>query len=120
MMHRCVKCGKNYSEKSPQLLEGCPCGSKIFLLIKNAEEAKGLGDTSWIGDEFREFVRKHGKPVSLEVENIKMLERGVFELNLKSLILDKEPIILKDAHGVYYIKLPQKGSSASALAEGKK
>lgn len=117
MTHRCVKCGKDYEDKSPRLLKGCACGSKVFLLIRSAEESKALGDTSWLAEKLGEFVRKSKKPITLEVENISMLEKGVFELNLKSLILSKDPVVVKDAHGVYYIKLPERQSSASALAE---
>lgn len=42
-------------------------------------------------------------PVMLELENIQMLEKGVFNIDLKSLLND--PVVLKDTNGVYYIRL---------------
>ena len=117
MTHRCVKCGRDYSAKAPEILKGCSCGSQVFLLIRNAAQASALGDTAWLGNELKQVVKKEGKPITLEIENIRMLEKGVFELDLKSLILSKDPIVVRDSHGVYYIKVPERNSSASALAE---
>jgi len=42
----------------------------------------------------------------------------VFELNLDSLIKNRDPVIVKDSYGVYYVKLPQKASSLLGQDEG--
>ena len=46
-----------------------------------------------------------GKSIVLDLENVRIREKGIFEINLHSL-LQKEPLVVKDANGVYYVKLP--------------
>ena len=113
MPHKCVRCGEVYFENAPELIRGCSCGTKVFLFVRNIEELKKIKDTAWIEAAIREYVSIQSKPIALEVENIRMLQRGVFEFNLKSLF-SKEPIVLRDSLGIYYIKLPNKPSSAIA------
>ena len=43
---------------------------------------------------------------SEDVENIKVLTEGVFVLSIQSLYRD--PVVLKDEEGIYYVKLPVK------------
>ena len=39
-----------------------------------------------------------------DVENIKVLTEGVFLIDVRS--LSRDPMVLKDQEGVYYVKLP--------------
>jgi predicted nucleic acid-binding Zn-ribbon protein len=39
-MHKCIKCGKIYENNASELLAGCPCGSRIFLLMKEGSTPK--------------------------------------------------------------------------------
>lgn len=41
---------------------------------------------------------------SEDVENIKVLTEGVFALSLQS--LSRDPVVLKDEEGIYYVKIP--------------
>jgi predicted nucleic acid-binding Zn-ribbon protein len=100
-MHKCIRCGKPVSDLS-QIEKGCGCGSKAFVFVRDARQQDEV-DTRWIESEVAN-VSKNGKSVVLEVENIKMLEKGVFEIDLNSLM--KNPLVFKDVNGVYYVKLP--------------
>jgi predicted nucleic acid-binding Zn-ribbon protein len=58
---------------------------------------------------------------SEDVENIKVLTEGVFVLNVNTLARD--PLVLKDEDGIYYVKLPfeqKKKLCASAENKGEK
>jgi len=100
-MHKCMRCGKIVSDVL-QIEKGCDCGSKVFVFVRDPGKQDEV-DTKWIESEMA-GISKNGKPVVLEVENIKMLEKGVFEIDLNSLM--KNPLVFKDANGVYYVKLP--------------
>jgi len=78
-MHTCKVCGKEYEK----VRDKCECGSSAFVFSKN-----------WNGK----------KIVVLDLENIRMLERGIFEIDLKSLARD--PLVVMDENGVYYVRLP--------------
>ena len=105
--HRCVKCNRLYEEKSFQLIKGCTCGSRIFLMVKNPDKQDKIEDVSWLEKELSGVLAKTKKPITLDVENIRMLKRGVFELNLESLMSKKEPVVVRDQFGIYYVKLPE-------------
>jgi predicted nucleic acid-binding Zn-ribbon protein len=108
-----VRCGKTYGADAIELIRGCSCGARIFLFMKREEDLKKLGGASWIERELKGIdERRAGKPISVEIENIRLLEKGVFELNLDSLIRNKDPIVVKDSYGVYYVKLPQAEKSS--------
>ena len=118
MPHRCVRCGTIYADNAIELIRGCGCGGRLFLYMKQQEDLQRLGDTNWIEKELKKIAeRKEGKPLSFEIENIRLLEKGVFELNLKSLVLNRDPVVVKDSYGVYYIKLPKKPSSVLGKEE---
>jgi predicted nucleic acid-binding Zn-ribbon protein len=78
-MHTCKVCGKEFEK----VRQTCDCGSSAFVFTKN-----GNGK----------------KIVALDLENIRMLERGVFEIDLKS--LSRDPVVVMDENGVYYVRLP--------------
>ena len=50
-----------------------------------------------------------------DVENIKIVSEGVFFVNVNG--LSKNPVVLKDEEGVYYVRLPLSGAD---FDEGKK
>ena len=78
-MHTCKVCCKQYE----RIRATCECGSSAFVYSKS-----GNGKSM----------------VVLDLENIRMLERGVFEIDLKS--LSRDPVVVMDENGVYYVRLP--------------
>lgn len=68
--------------------------------------ASDASDLSWLEDELA-FLSKD-KPVSVDVdavENLRILEKGAYEIDLPSLFKG-EPLVIKSDQHVYYVKLP--------------
>ncbi len=115
MPHQCVKCGEFYPDGSQDLLKGCSCGGRFFFFIKekDLEDAKkvtvGLSDEDKqqiesdvleiIGDEIDE-----SKPVVLDLENIRVLKPGQYELDLVGLF-HKKPLVYKLEEGKYIVDI---------------
>ena len=130
MPHKCVRCASIYPSQSHELMSGCSCGSRVFLFIRDENEtapspqASTPADNSnvaipkktaepdskdygWLEDELA-FLSKD-KPVSVDVEaveNLRILEKGAYEIDLPSL-MKGEPLVIKSDRHVYYVKLPQ-------------
>ena len=116
MSHQCVRCGIMYGDGSKELLSGCSnCGSKFFFFIskKAIEKAKQL--TVELTQESRKEIEIEitgiieGKtdldsPIFVDIESIRVLEKGKYELNLVDLFKGK-PLIYKLEDGKYIIDL---------------
>ena len=118
MPHRCIRCGKDYGADAMELIRGCDCGARIFLYMKKKEDLEKAGGVGWLQRELKKLdERRKGSPLSIEIENVRMLEKGVFELDLPSLVIGKDPVVVKDSYGVYYVKLPEKKQSSILKSE---
>lgn len=114
MPHKCAKCEKEYASGSLELTKGCACGAKVFLYFngengKTGEQTIELvqaRQTVKIEESLTTWVEEYKAPLSLEVENIRVVEDGVFEVNVGSLI-QNPLVIVKGTDGVYYVKLPK-------------
>ena len=117
MAHQCVHCGKIYSKVSTELLEGCSCGSHFFFFIrddqlklikeKNVEliELKG-GEKKQIEKDVREMIGlEEEAPVILDLESIRVIEPGKFEIDVVNLFNKKRPLVYKLEEGKYIIDL---------------
>ncbi|MAG47563.1 hypothetical protein CL617_03080 [archaeon] len=116
MPHQCVKCSKIYENVAQELLKGCTCGGKFFFFVKdvNIDKIKKLSSTikkedkdkiekdvfELIGDQYKD------KPVILELESIRILKHGQYEISLVDLFSGK-PLVFKVGDGKYYIDLAQ-------------
>ncbi len=72
-----------------------------------AASPSSSSDYGWLEDELA-FLSKD-KPVSIDVdsvENLRILEKGAYEIDLPSLFKG-EPLVIKSDQHVYYVKLPQ-------------
>jgi predicted nucleic acid-binding Zn-ribbon protein len=105
MPHKCVRCNRIYVDGDVHTLsEGCTCGAKVFIFTGNGE-FDSVEDVRWIEEELAGIVKKTQAPVSLEVENVKILQNGIFEIDISSLA--KNPVVVKDCEGIYYLRLPK-------------
>jgi predicted nucleic acid-binding Zn-ribbon protein len=114
-LHICARCGKE-AKKLEDISNGCSCGSKIFIYKQEGQNHQSNEEiiSSKIDSKNEIEMKRNGKlPESYfaystftteDIENIKILSDGVFLLDLKG--LSKDPIVLKDSEGIYYIKLP--------------
>ena len=106
MPHKCVRCNKLHAAGSLALKNGCDCGAKVFVFLSDKDAEHELGDMKWIEHELAHIAKKTDAPVTLDVENVRVLNRGTFELDVNSLI--RNPLVVKDEDGVYYIRLSRR------------
>lgn len=128
MASQCVHCGKLYADGSRELLIGCSCGSHFFYFVKKEhydkirrdiedpatnelqvkiEEINKL-DKVKIEKDVREIIgisEQEEIPVILDLESIRILGPGKFELDVVNLFNKKRPLIYKLEEGKYIIDL---------------
>jgi len=124
MPHQCVKCGTFYDDGSGAILKGCDadyhgnaCGGKLFFYVKKERLAElqkeSIADLSTeekeqiesdvydlIGDEI-----DRDAPVVLDIESVRVLRSGKYELDLQHLFERKQPLIYKLDDGKYVVDL---------------
>jgi len=122
MPHQCTKCGIVFPDGSEELLTGCSCGSRFFYYIKqekmdSLEREKEIqdkiqqldrADKIQIEQDIREITgmdKEPDKPVILDLESVKVLEPGKFEIDIVNLLSKKRPLIYKLEEGKYIIDL---------------
>ncbi|MEK6839532.1 MAG: Zn-ribbon containing protein [Nanoarchaeota archaeon] len=125
MSHQCVRCSKIYEDGSQEILAGCPCGGKFFFYMKKADIQAVQEMTVHLTSEEKEKIEEdalelvgedtHEKPVVLDLESIRILKPGKFEIDLIDLF-KKEPLIYKLEDGKYVIDI----ASTFQTKEGKK
>ncbi len=118
MPHQCVRCNTLYPDGAKEILKGCSCGARLFFYIKkkDVEEGKELisnlteEDKKSIEEDVTEIIniRKEdpNRPVILDLESIRVLKPGTYELDLVHLF-KKDPLIIKLDEGKYVIDLGQ-------------
>jgi len=122
MPHQCVRCGNFLEDGSKELLSGCSCGSKFFFFMSQRalDKVKKMSadltkeDRVQIEEDIKEIVdfKNDDSPVYLDIESVRVLKPGKYELNLVDLFKGK-PLIYKYGSGKYMIDL------ASAFGEDK-
>ncbi len=120
MPHQCVSCGRLIPDGSREILDGCTeCGGKLFFFIKKErlrqmqeEKAPVLeltdNDKKQIEEDVYDILGDdidRSKPVILDIESIKILKPGQYELDLVNLFKKKQPLIYKLEDGKYMIDL---------------
>jgi predicted nucleic acid-binding Zn-ribbon protein len=119
MPHQCVRCNTFYDDGAGEILKGCSCGGKLFFFIKKEklEEAKkvtedtnlSIADKKQMEKDVFDLVEQEidkDHPVVLDIEAIKILRPGKYELDLVHLFKG-EPLIFKLEEGKYMIDLVQ-------------
>jgi len=117
MPHQCVRCSSIYGDGASEIIKGCKCGGKLFFYIKKdkldaANKAKELIKLS---SKEKEQVEKDifdmvgsdidkDAPVVLDLEAIRVLKPGKYELDLVHLFKN-EPLIFKLEEGKYVVDL---------------
>ncbi|MDO8623465.1 MAG: Zn-ribbon containing protein [archaeon] len=117
MPHQCVHCGEIYSAGSRAILEGCgKCGGHFFFYIKD-EQLKRIKDNQMmdlpsenkvqIEKEIREMagIEQEDTPVILDLESVRVVGPGKFEIDIVKLFNEKAPLVYKLEEGKYIIDL---------------
>jgi len=121
MPNQCTHCGKIIPDASEELLKGCECGSKFFYYIKqerldqiNREREDDTirelesSDKVQIEKDIREMTgldEEPEKPVILDIESIKVIRPGKFEIDIVKLLSKNRPLVYKLEEGKYIIDL---------------
>ncbi len=119
MSHQCVHCSKIIPVGSDEIFKGCTsCGGKFFFYIKE-EQLKEMGksleipipefasvDKKQVESDVRSILKieDESKPVILDLESVRVLAPGKFEIDLVSLI-NRKPIVFKLEEGKYLIDI---------------
>jgi len=92
-------------------MNGCACGSKLFLYlrapklqVKRSQLPKNLDG---LEEEIRRILGERSnpdQPISISIENLRLGRNGIYNIDLES-VLRGDPIILRDPMGVYFIDL---------------
>ncbi len=119
MPHQCVHCSKILEVGSKEILEGCnSCAGKFFFYIKDEQAEKIRTSREEIIPEFNTIDKKQveedvrsilkvedeEKPVILDLESVRVLGAGKFELDIVSL-MNRKPIVFKESEGRYSIDI---------------
>ncbi|HLD37712.1 MAG TPA: Zn-ribbon containing protein [Candidatus Nanoarchaeia archaeon] len=116
MAHQCVHCGKIYQKVSKELLEGCDCGSHFFFFLKDEQLANlkknqpaielNEGEKTRIEQDVRDMIGlEEEAPVILDLESVRIIKEGKFEIDLVNVFNKKRPLVYKLEEGKYIIDL---------------
>jgi len=116
MPHQCVHCKRIIPAGSKELLEGCAdCGSHFFFYIRDEQMQKIKESPIEIPTEQKENIEKDIReiagitdeqaPVILDLESVRALGEGKFEIDLVNLFQKNRPLIYKLEEGKYIIDL---------------
>ena len=117
MPHQCVRCNTLYPDGAQEILKGCSCGARLFFYIKKKQLEEGKKIINELTEEEKKHIERdvteilHVKqdidcPVILDIESVRMLKPGKYELDLVRLF-KKDPLVFKLEEGRYVIDLPQ-------------
>lgn len=116
MGHQCVHCGNIFPDAAEEILKGCSCGSHFFYYIKEAQTQETeeaiveleKSDKEQIEKDIREITGledKPEKPVVLDLESVKVIKPGQFEIDVVNLFSKRRPLVYKLEEGKYIIDL---------------
>ena len=118
MPYQCVHCGRIIPSGSKEILDGCKvCGNHFFLYIKEGQLKKKEDNLNFpseekkkIEKEIREIsgIKDEEKPIILDLESIRAIGEGKFEIDLVNLLNKKRPLIYKIEEGKYIIDISPK------------
>ncbi len=118
MPHQCVRCNTLYPDGAQEILKGCSCGARLFFYIRKKQIEEGKELISNLTEEDKKHIETDvaeilhikeedpDRPVVLDIEAIRVLKPGKYELDLVHLF-KKEPLIFKLEEGKYMIDLAQ-------------
>ena len=115
MPHRCMNCGEIYPDDSDKLIDGCECGSSLFM-YENEIDEEGLDEEDEeVVKEVEEMVaegveEKDNIKFEFDIDSISVEEEGVYTINVTRL-LKEMPLVIQKEDGVYHIHLPSAFSS---------
>ncbi|MBR9702328.1 hypothetical protein GOV13_05405 [Candidatus Pacearchaeota archaeon] len=116
MPHQCVKCSRIIPVASKELLEGCAdCHGRFFFYIRDEQMQKVKESPIDIPEEEKSTIEKdiremagitdEDAPVILDIESVRAVGSGKFEIDIVNLFRKDRPLIYKLEEGKYIIDL---------------
>lgn len=128
MPHQCVKCGTFYDDGSNAIIKGCNaeidgsnCTGKLFFYVRKdrveelqeeSEQVLNLTkkDKKQIEKDVYDLIGENAdrdKPIVLDLESIRILTPGKYELDLVNLFEKKQPLIYRLDDGKYVVDISE-------------
>jgi len=112
MPHRCMNCGRTYEDDSEEIIDGCECGSSLFMYENEIERTEDEleEEKKLVKDDIEEMVSKGEKErenikLQFDLDSISVQEEGVYNINV-SRLLKEMPLVIEKSEGIYRIHLP--------------
>lgn len=112
MPHRCMNCGRTYEDDSEEIIDGCECGSSLFMYENEIERTEDEleEEKELVKDDIQEMVSKGEKErenirLEFDLDSISVEEEGVYNINV-SRLLKEMPLVIEKSEGIYRIHLP--------------
>ncbi|PSG99359.1 MAG: hypothetical protein BRC29_04510 [Nanohaloarchaea archaeon SW_7_43_1] len=111
MPHRCMNCGNTYEDDSEELIDGCECGSSLFIYENEPEEQELSEDEKTeVRSDIEEMVEegleeRENIKFKFDLDSIVVEEEGVYNINV-SRLLKEVPLVIRKTEGVYHVHLP--------------
>ena len=117
MPHQCVRCSRILPVGSKEILSGCQdCGSKFFFYIRDEQIEKARENPIIIPENQKTEIEKDLRelagveqdedlPVILDIESVRVLGTGKYEIDIVKLFNEKRPLVYKLEEGKYLIDL---------------
>lgn len=126
MPHQCVHCGTMYPAGSKEILEGCnDCGGHFFFYIRDEQFKKAKENPVELPQEDKEKIEKDIRemaniedemvPVILDIESVRVISPGKYEIDVVNLFGKDKPIIFKVSEGKYIIDLTMMRTDKSGI-----
>ena len=118
MPHQCVRCNTFYDDGAKEIIKGCSCGGKLFFYVKKDALKKAKQKVAVLSEDDKKQIEKDvfeiigdnssdgSNPVVLDIESIKVLKPGKFEVDLVNLFNKDQPLIYQLEDGKYMIDIP--------------
>ena len=117
MAHQCVKCSRIIPVGSEEIIKGCNnCKGHFFFYIREEQLEKveknpvieiPKQEKKKIEKDIREIagIPDENSPVILDIESIRVLGEGKYEIDVVNLFNKDKPVIYKMEEGKYIIDL---------------
>lgn len=102
MPHRCTECGGEFVDGDMQILKGCECGNNKFLYVPKEKEEKEVD----VEEKAEEVKSQIAEEMGLELETVRIVAPGQYEINLDKVLSRQEIIISLQQNGKYLLHLP--------------
>ena len=116
MPHQCIKCSRIIPVGSKEIIDGCnDCKGHFFFYIREEQLEKLKEKPIEIPKEEKKKIEKdiremagitdENAPVILDIESVRVLSDGKFEIDIVNLFNKKKPLVYKLEEGKYIIDL---------------